>query len=141
MKYYIIIIASLIFFSCKEEKSIYPWSKLTYQQALNLNTDKIIFLDFYSYNWSACKRLEVETLNDPKIIELTEKYLIPIKLDAWFDSTGQKLFEDFNGYAIPTLIFLNGKGEELDRVVGYRDIEDFLEILNNVLNNDDTLLI
>ncbi len=77
-------------------------------------------------------------MNDSLIIDLTEKHLIPIKLDAWFDSIGQKLFSDFNGYAIPLLIFLNGKGEELDRVVGYKDKEDFLEILNNVLNNHDT---
>ena len=76
-------------------------------------------------------------MNDSLIIDLTEKYLIPIKFDAWFDSLGQKLFSEFNGYAIPLLIFLNGKGEELDRVVGYKD-KDFLEILNNVLNNHDT---
>ena len=65
--------------------------------------------------------------------------MIPIKLDAWYDSTGQQLFSDFNGSAIPLLIFLNGKGEELDRVVGYKDVEDFLEILNNVLNDNGTL--
>ena len=133
MKNFLLLFLSLILFSCSNEKSIYPWSKMSYEEVINLNTDKIIFLDFYSKYWSACKRLEVETLNNPKILELSEKYLIPIKLDAWYDSTGQQLFSYFNGYAIPLLIFLNGKGEELDRVVGYRDVEDFLEILNNVL--------
>ncbi len=66
--------------------------------------------------------------------------MIPLKLDAWYDSTGQKLFEEFNGYAIPLLVFLNGKGEELDRVVGYKDVDEFLSILNNVLNNQDTFM-
>jgi tetratricopeptide (TPR) repeat protein len=50
------------------------------------------------------------------------------------------LFSQFNGYAIPLLVFLNGKGEELDRVVGYRDVDEFLSILNNVLNNQDTFM-
>ena len=140
MKNLLFIFLSIILFSCSNEKSNYPWSDMSYEEAINLNTDKIIFLDFYTDNWGACKRLEVETLNDPKILELSEKYLIPIKLDAWYDSTGQQLFSDFNGSAIPLLIFLNGKGEELDRVVGYRDVEDFLEILNNVLNNQDTFM-
>ena len=67
-------------------------------------------------------------------------YLIPLKLDAWYDSTGQELFSQFNGYAIPLLVFLNGKGEELDRVVGYRNADDFLLILDNVLNNQDTFM-
>jgi hypothetical protein len=66
--------------------------------------------------------------------------MIPLKLDAWYDSTGQKLFAQFNGYAIPLLVFLNGKGEELDRVVGYRNVDEFLSILNNVLNNEDTYM-
>ena len=140
MKNYLLLFLSLILFSCSDEKSIYPWSQMSYEEVINLNTDKIIFLDFYSKNWSACKRLEVETLNNPKILELSEKYLISIKLDAWFDTTGQQLYSDFNGYAIPLLIFLNDKGEELDRVVGYRDVEDFLEILNNVLKKQDKLL-
>ena len=139
MKNFLLLFLSLILFSCSDDRSIYPWSTMSYEEVINLNTDKIIFLDFYSKYWSACKRLEVETLNDPKILELSEKYLIPIKLDAWFDSTGQQLFSDFNGSSIPLLIFLNGKGEELDRVVGYKDVEDFLEILNNVLNDNGTL--
>lgn len=38
------------------------------------------------------------------------------------------------------MVFLNGKGEELDRVVGYRDSDEFLSILNNVLYNQDTFM-
>ena len=130
----------IILFSCSDKKSNYPWSNLTFNEALDLKTDKILFLDFYSDNWGACKRLEVETLNDIRVIDFTNQYLIPLKLDAWYDSTGQELFSQFNGYAIPLLVFLNGKGEELDRVVGYRNTDDFLLILNNVLNNQDTFM-
>ena len=79
-------------------------------------------------------------MNDTRIIDFTNQYLIPLKLDAWYDSTGQKLFEKFNGYAIPLLVFLDGEGEELDRVVGYQDADDFLLTLNNVLNNQDTFM-
>ena len=81
MRNFLILTLSIILFSCSEEKSVYPWSDLTFEQAVDLNSDKIIFLDFYSENWGACKRLEVETLNDSLIIDLTEKHLIPI--NSW----------------------------------------------------------
>ena len=140
MKKIILSTLAIILFSCNHKPIVYPWSSLSFEEVLNLKTDKIIFLDFYSDNWGACKRLEVETLNNREIIDFTNEYLLPIKLDAWNDSVGQKLFEQFNGYAIPLLVFLNGKGEELDRVVGYRDSDEFLSILNNVLYNQDTFM-
>jgi len=137
-----ILIVSCIFylFSCSDKKSNYPWSELSFYDALALKSDKIIFLDFYSDNWGACNRLEAETLNDPRIIDFTNKYLIPIKLDAWYDSIGKELFSQYNGYAIPLLLFLDGSGEELDRVVGYKNADDFLVVLNDVLNNENTFM-
>ena len=140
MKKIFFISLIIILFSCSDKKSNYPWSELTFDEVLSLKSDKIIFLDFYSDNWGACKRLEVETLNDSRVIDFTNQYLIPLKFDAWYDSTGQELFKKFNGYAIPLLVFLDGEGEELDRVVGYQDADDFLLTLNNVLNNQDTFI-
>lgn len=40
----------IILFSCSDKKSNYPWSNLTFNEALDLKTDKILFLDFYSDN-------------------------------------------------------------------------------------------
>ena len=50
MKNFSFILLSIVLFSCSDEKSIYPWSDMSYEEAINLNTDKIIFLDFYSDN-------------------------------------------------------------------------------------------
>lgn len=50
MRNFLILTLSIILFSCSEEKSVYPWSGLTFEQAVDLNSDKIIFLDFYSEN-------------------------------------------------------------------------------------------
>ena len=50
MKNLLFILLSIILFSCSDEKSTYPWSDMNYEEAINLNTDKIIFLDFYSDN-------------------------------------------------------------------------------------------
>ena len=48
MKNFLLLFLSLILFSCSDDRSIYPWSTMSYEEVINLNTDKIIFLDFYS---------------------------------------------------------------------------------------------
>jgi thioredoxin 1 len=35
---------------------------------------------------------------------------------------------------VPTVIFMDSKGEELNRVVGYKDEKSFQEIINQLLN-------
>jgi len=66
--------------------------------------------------------------------------LISIKIDAWDNKEGTEIFNKYDGYYIPLLIFLDGTGKEIERVVGYKNVEDFLNILNNVLNNTDTFM-
>ena len=139
----IFLLSVLILFGCGEKsklKSQFPWSEYSLEQALALNTDKIIFLDFYNDNWGGCIKLEAETLSDDKIIEFSNEHLISIKIDAWDNKEGTEIFNQYDGIYIPLLIFLDGTGKEIERVIGYKNIEDFLNILNNVLNNTDTFI-
>jgi len=49
----IFLLSVLILFSCgkkSELKSKFPWSQYSLEEALTLNSDKIIFLDFYNDN-------------------------------------------------------------------------------------------
>ena len=82
--------------------------------------------------------MEAETLNDRRVIDLTNKHLIPIKIDAWYDTVGQKLFKKYNGYSIPLLMFIDSSGDEIERVVGYKNPDEFIDIINNVLTNTNT---
>ena len=63
----------------KEEK--FPFSNLSLKEVLNLKSDKIIFLDFYSDTWSGCVLLETETLTNQEVIDFANNHLISIKLD------------------------------------------------------------
>ena len=69
---------------------------------------------------------------------MTNEHLIPIKIDAWHDTLGQKLFKKYNGYAIPLLMFIDSSGAEIERVVGYKSPDEFIVIINNVVNNTNT---
>ena len=138
MKKYLFLIVIVIFSCSKKEQFL--WSDYSLEEALALKSDKIIFLDFYSDNWGACKQLEAVTLSDSKVVDFAKDNLISIKLDAWYDSIGIDLFNKYNGSYIPLLVFLNNKGEEVERVVGYKNPTEFLKILGNVILNKDTFL-
>ena len=138
MKKYLLIM-SLIIFSCSKKEK-FEWSSYSLEEALALNSNKIIFLDFYSDNWGACKQLEVVTLSNKDVLNFAKDNLISIKLDAWYDSIGIELFNKFNGTYIPLLVFLNNNGEEVERVVGYKNPTEFLTILENIILNKDTFL-
>ena len=138
MKKYLFLIVIVVFSCSKKEQFL--WSDYSLEEALALKSDKIIFVDFYSDNWGACKQLEAVTLSDSKVIDFAKDNLISIKLDAWYDSIGIDLFNKYNGSYIPLLVFLNNKGEEVERVVGYKNPTEFLKILGNVILNKDTFL-
>jgi len=44
------------------------------------------------------------------------------------------------GQAIPLLVFLNNKGEEVDRVLGFYPSEEYLAMITNIYNGIDTYL-
>ena len=95
----IFLLSLLTLFSCGEKgelKSKFPWSESSLEEALALNTDKIIFLDFYNDNWGGCVKLEAETLSDHKIIDFSNKHLIPIKIDAWDNKEGTEIFNQYD---------------------------------------------
>jgi|TARA_B100001250_G_scaffold329217_1_gene293854 hypothetical protein len=49
----ILLLSVLILFGCGKKsdlKSKFPWSEYSLEEALALNSDKIIFLDFYNDN-------------------------------------------------------------------------------------------
>ena len=48
--------------------------------------------------------------------------------------------EEYKGQAIPLLIYLNNKGEEVDRVLGYYPPDEYLNIIQNIYNGIDTFL-
>ena len=52
---------------------------------------------------------------------------------------GSELFSTFNGTAMPTLIFLDGSGNEIDRIIGYLPPAEYQVRLAEIQGNLNTL--
>lgn len=112
------------------------------------SNDKHIFIDVYTEWCGWCKRMDATTFSDPEIVEVMNKYFIPVKFDAEQKDSIQFSGKTFNyvpngrrGYnelaaallqnkmSYPTVVFLNEKTQMIQPLSGYRSAKDLKPIL------------
>jgi len=82
--------------------------------------------------------LDAYTFTNNEVITISNKNLIPIKINADTDY-GINLFTEYNGTAYPLIIFIDNKGKEIDRFYGYLPAYEFIIKINNALSNSNSL--
>jgi thioredoxin-related protein len=88
--------------------------------------NKILMIDFYTDWCKWCVELDKKVYTDKDVAEFANKKQINWKIDAE-KGEGPDLAKKYavNGY--PTIVFVDGKGDEVDRIVGYIPAKDFLK--------------
>jgi thioredoxin:protein disulfide reductase len=94
---------------------------------------KTVMLDFYADWCTSCKEMEKLTFNDDKVkTALKETLLLQADVTANNDDD-QALLKRFGLFGPPGIIFFDKTGKEINtRVIGYKNAEDFTQILNKV---------
>jgi thioredoxin:protein disulfide reductase len=94
---------------------------------------KIVMFDFYADWCTSCKEMEKYTFSDEKVISaLKDTVLLQADVTANNDDD-QALLKRFNLFGPPGIIFFDKTGVEMTtRVIGYKNAEDFTQILNKV---------
>ena len=72
------------------------------------------------------------------VISFALNNLVSFKIDAEKDY-GVELVKKYNVSAYPTIVFLDDKGGEIDRIVGYLSPDKFLKELKRIHNGSNTL--
>ncbi|MCK9224702.1 MAG: thioredoxin domain-containing protein [Candidatus Muirbacterium halophilum] len=89
--------------------------------------NKMIILDFYT-NWCGwCVKLYDEVFTKSKFINFAKNDFVLLKLNA---DKYPKLVEHYRIYSYPTVLILNNKGVEIDRVSGYLAEDNYIKYLN-----------
>ena len=89
--------------------------------------NKLIFLDAYTTWCGPCKMLAKNVFTDSKVGEVYNNKFINVKMNMEKDE-GLILAKRYEVKAYPTLLFINHRGDVMHRVLGYHDIEEFLEL-------------
>jgi thioredoxin:protein disulfide reductase len=96
---------------------------------------KTVMLDFYADWCTSCKEMEKYTFSDEKVKSALRSTLL-LQADVTANSADdQALLKRFNLFGPPGIIFFDKTGaEQKTRVIGYKNAEDFTQVLNQILN-------
>ena len=99
--------------------------------------NKLLMLDYYADWCLDCLRMEGTTFKAPEVVSTLDKEFITVKVDvtdAANDSV-KAVKKRFNVFGPPATLFFDANGNELDgfKFYGYKDSNEFLTILNNIL--------
>ncbi len=90
------------------------------------NSNKLIFVDVYTTWCGPCKAMAKDVFPDPQVSEKFNAQFVNFKIDAE-KGEGIDLAKKYQVEAYPNFLFINGTGELVYRVVGYRPAENFLQ--------------
>ncbi|MGE5235444.1 MAG: thioredoxin family protein [Acidobacteriota bacterium] len=92
--------------------------------------NKLVMVDFYT-DWCAyCEKFDRTTLRDAEVQHALGS-VVPVKLNAESDGRGEAERFGVDGY--PTILFLDGSGNEVGRIPGYLPATAFLEEFRDIL--------
>lgn len=87
------------------------------------NTNKPVFIDFYSEGCSYCKELNESTLSDPNVKKKLSQNYVTVDINT---DQNPNLASQYKIYSLPTLVILNSNGQEIKRQEGYVSSDQLL---------------
>ena len=109
-----------------------PWAKdFAASQKTAISEGKLTMLFFYADWCTWCKKLNDVTFVDEGIVMLAGR-VVPLKVNTDDDATG--LVKKFNVSALPTILFVDAKGDVWGKTVGYQEPEEFADEMSRVID-------
>jgi thioredoxin-related protein len=100
--------------------------------------NKPILIDFFGIWCPPCNELDETVFEAGPFIEKAKSFKL-LKVDVDKDSSW-KLKDKYRVGGYPTIIFTDPKGAEIYRIVGYRNLKQFLQVMDLVLSSKNKKL-
>jgi thiol:disulfide interchange protein DsbD len=128
----LIILAIGIYSLIPSEKKSVEWIPYS-QEAVAEISGRGVIIDFYADWCIPCKELDALTFSDPKVIKLSKEFeTYKADMTESLSAEVESLREKYNIIGVPTVLILNSKGEEKERITGFVDAEEFYNIISTI---------
>jgi thiol:disulfide interchange protein DsbD len=129
----VIVLAVSIYALIPSEKLEPEWKKFNIQSyEASLNNNERMVIDFYADWCIPCKELDALTFSDKRVIDQFERFTV-YKVDMTKnDETNEQLRKKFNVIGMPTVLVIDSKGNEVKRLTGFVNADEFLNYIKNV---------
>jgi len=108
------------------------WKPFT-EDALTEISGRGVIIDFYADWCIPCKELDAATFSDPQVIELSKDFeTYKADMTKSLSSEVENLRDQFKIVGVPTVLILNSKGEEVERITGFVNAAEFFKVISAV---------
>ena len=123
-----------------QDRSI-QFENTSFQEALNKAkaSKKLLFVDCYTSWCGPCKRLAKDVFTNNDVADYFNKNFVSFKIDCE-KGEGPELAKRFGVSGYPTLVFLDGNGKVMIKLVGGSDAPKFLERVKKELDPQQSLM-
>ncbi len=128
----IIIMAVGVYALIPSETKSVDWQPFT-EDALTEISGRGVIIDFYADWCIPCKELDALTFSDPEVIQLSKEFeTYKADLTKSLSPEVESLRERFKIVGVPTVLILNSKGEEVERITGFVNAKEFYKTISVV---------
>jgi thiol:disulfide interchange protein DsbD len=128
----VIIIAVAVYTLIPSKTMSVRWQPYSEAAVANLKSRGVI-IDFYADWCIPCKELDAFTFSDPEVIKISNEFdTYKADLTKSLAPEVASLREKYNIIGVPTVLILNSKGEESERITGFVTAEEFIKIISSV---------
>ncbi|HEY6907027.1 MAG TPA: thioredoxin fold domain-containing protein, partial [Ignavibacteriaceae bacterium] len=127
----LVLIVVAVYSLIPSEKQSIKWEP--YTESAVAGTQKAMIIDFYADWCIPCKELDAMTFTDPKVIEQSKKFnTFKADLTKSLSDEVSALRTKYNILGVPTVLIINSKGEEVQRITGFVNSNEFLKLIENI---------
>ncbi len=95
---------------------------------------KLIVVDIFTDWCPPCREMAQKVYTDREFIDFSRSQIY-MMLNAEKDSEGMRLSRKFDVHNYPTILILDAKGQEIDRLIGGRNTKAFIRDLRSIFEN------
>ena len=120
MKYLILLMVFSVLLSCSNDLKEVNFQKLTLEEAFEKakQEEKLVMVDFFSKTCSPCWKLLRTVFQNENYGPFINKNFISLKITPE-NENNNKIKKQYHVWGLPTVIFFNDDGDEIDRICGY----------------------
>jgi len=99
----------------------------------SLSGSKGMIIDFYADWCIPCKELDANTFSDERVIALANNF-VALKADMTksLSPDVESLRNKYNIVGVPTVLIIDSKGKEVQRLTGFVNADEFIKLLKGV---------
>ena len=106
-----------------------------------INEKKLIFLNVYNLDCSHCQKMKDSIFSSPIVQAFLEDHFVRMDIDYRDFERNEELIKYYAIKTVPTFLFVNGDGKSILKINGYRQAEEFTEILERAMEIEAGLVV